>query len=326
MDAMTVSATVPMDVQYPPAWLTWVSATTGCLRALGAGYDLADVAGFSGYAFLMTVHEDLCPSGPTVFDWSMLMPGMAHLGRKAEMHHVPGCHSEGHKNDKTRANCRMVFQAAAREIAAGRPCVIWGAYLPEFAIAVGVADGAYRVRSFKGHMKQPEPPIPWDEVDAPGGPYTLTFPESTQPNQADADRSAVAHALQMARAKPFDPRYATGLAAYDRWIAALQSNKAAGFGNAYNAQCWAEARQFAYKFLQRLAERSPGNSALKEAADAYGQVAEPMAKVAKLFPFFGEKKEVENADTRAAACQHLAAAKTAEARGLAALELGSAAP
>ena len=236
------AVTVPMEITYPPAWLTWVAATTGCLRALRVECDHADVAGFSGYAFVMTVHEELCPSGPTVFAWKELLPGMAHLGRRAVAYHHPECHSEGHKSDSTREGCRMVFGAAEAEIRAGRPCVIWGTYVPEFGIAVGVEGDAYHVRSFKGAMGQPEPPIAFDEVQAPGGPYTLTFPEPVQRDPAAGDRFAISHALGILKAPSPDTKYATGLDAYDQWIAALEAGKlkadsASGFGNAYNAQC-----------------------------------------------------------------------------------------
>jgi len=48
-------------------WLTWVGATTGCLRALGVNCDTADVAGQSGYAFRIIINDTLCASGPTAF-------------------------------------------------------------------------------------------------------------------------------------------------------------------------------------------------------------------------------------------------------------------
>ena len=53
----TDQITVPMDVEWQPAWITWVAATTTCLNALGVECDKTDVAGYSGYAFVMSVHE-----------------------------------------------------------------------------------------------------------------------------------------------------------------------------------------------------------------------------------------------------------------------------
>ena len=54
--------------EYQSAWLSWVAATAGCLKALKTECTLAQVAGFSGYAFHQCVHPRLCPSGPTMLD------------------------------------------------------------------------------------------------------------------------------------------------------------------------------------------------------------------------------------------------------------------
>jgi len=87
------TAMVPMDVQLQPAWLTWVSATTTCLKALGTDCDTVDVAGMTGYAFVLSVHKELCPSGPTVFDWCSLLAGVQLLGRTTLNFTSGDCHT-----------------------------------------------------------------------------------------------------------------------------------------------------------------------------------------------------------------------------------------
>src|SRR3954470_13156889 len=78
----------PFAAQFPCCWLTWVGATAGCLNALGIDCDLADVAGHTGYAFGMRIHRDLCPSGPTAFQWGSLLPGVQRLGRSTLCFHA----------------------------------------------------------------------------------------------------------------------------------------------------------------------------------------------------------------------------------------------
>jgi hypothetical protein len=51
MGQQTESVNVPMAVKYSPSWLSWVAATTTCLRALGVSCDGVDVAGMTRYAF-----------------------------------------------------------------------------------------------------------------------------------------------------------------------------------------------------------------------------------------------------------------------------------
>src|SRR6187551_389592 len=113
-------------------WLTWVGATTGCLRTLGVNCDTADVAGQSGYAFRIIIHDTLCASGPTAFDWNTLLPGIWRLGRSTAVFQAPECHNEKHHNKGTREHCRAALRFAAHEWAVGRPSVLWGAYVPEF--------------------------------------------------------------------------------------------------------------------------------------------------------------------------------------------------
>ena len=318
--SLSVSSEVPMEVKYHPAWLTWVSSVTGCLEALGVECDTVDVAGFSGYAFMMVVHDELCPSGPTYFDWNRLHNGIQELGRSTISFRSAQCHNADNKNESTIRNCREVYDVAAREIEAGRPCVVWGLYVPEFGIVTGVEDGKYIVETFKPFIGEPQPPIPYDEIDAPGGPYVLGFPAALTMPRPNADRNAVRHAVELLSTKSGEPYYHRGQAAYDAWIAALQQNKAHVFGNSYNAQCWAEAKRFARDFLSRVAGRNKAAAdPLNRAVAAYSQAADAMGKVAELFPFPDTEKNVEDAVVRQQAIQALKTAKEAEARAVAAL-------
>ena len=122
---MAEKTVVPMEINYRPSWLSWVGAAATCLNALGIDCELAEVAGYSGYAFHMAVHKDMCPSGPSMLNWSGLNWGINLLGRSAQSFVSGDCHTGEYICERTRAHCRQVFELASREIAAGRPCVLW---------------------------------------------------------------------------------------------------------------------------------------------------------------------------------------------------------
>jgi len=315
----TKATMVPMEVVWVPSWLSWVGATTSCLRALGVECDQAEVAGLSGYAFALSVHKELCPSGPTVVDWRTLGPGIEYLGRSAEAYVSGYCYGPNAPSFQGRAACHAVYGLVAGEVAEGRPCVIWGAYVPEFAVAIGVEDGAFLVKSYRERSGEPQPPIPCEDLQAPGGPYCLAFPAEKPADRQAGDRYAIRRAVERLRGESPAGDYGSGLAAYDVWIAALEANRATPFGNAYNAGCYAEGRFLARKFLSRVARRNPDLAEpVGRAADAYDEAADAMGQVATLFPF-PHGGRIGEESVRAKAIEHLRAAKAAETRAAEAL-------
>ena len=309
-----------MDITWESSWISWIGAVTTCLKALGIDCDRADVAGYSGYAFMLSVHDELCPSGPTVFPWGELTPGIHRLGRSTVTFHSNECYNKEKPTEEMLVAAKQGYEIASREIAEGRPCVIWGAYMPEFAAVEGVDDGHYMVRSFKEACKEEQPPIKWDDLDAPGGIYVLGFPGRTGFSKLHADQYAIGHAVWMLKCPSVHHKYSMGIKAYDRWIDALKENKAHPFGNAYNAQCYSEGRHLAHKFLERLRDRNEvAARPLGKAVEAYAEARDAMKVVAELFPF-PPGEQVKDEKTRKEAIEALKDAKKAEKKALEALE------
>ncbi len=313
----TAAVRVPMPVPYQPGWLSWVAATTACLKALGVGCDAVDVAGHSGYAFLLNICEGVGPCGPTNFDMGRLLGGVRNLGRSTLVFH--GGYDQAGATADGRQELRTVQEIVTREIAAGRPCVLYGSGpgFAEFGAVVGLQDGAYLAAG------QPDPILP-EKLTTPGGNHLLAFPTALQVDPVQADRQAIVHALDMLRSgttkNPVSlVRMSTGQAGYDEWIVALESGTIGPHGG-YNAQIWAEAKRYARDFVARLAARNQSiQGPLRQAAAAYVEVAAAMQQVADLFPDPPRGKEAEEAEVRAKAAAALRAAKAAEAKATEAL-------
>ena len=77
------AAMVPMDVEPTPGWLTWIGATTSCLRALGCECDAVDVAGMTGYAFILNIPNTVGVWGPTGFPWCLQAKEAGSISRVA---------------------------------------------------------------------------------------------------------------------------------------------------------------------------------------------------------------------------------------------------
>lgn len=308
---------VSTPVSYQPTWLSWVAATTACLKALGVGCDAADVAGHSGYAFLLSICEGVGPCGPTNFDMGRLLGGVRNLGRSTLVFHGGPGHAGATADG--RQELHTAREIVAREIAAGRPCVVYGTGpgFAEFGVVVGLQDGAYLAAGRRD-------PIPLEGLATPGGSHVLAFPTALQVDPVRADREAIVHAVGMLHSgttrNPVSlVRMSTGQAAYDEWIAALDSASIGPHGG-YNAQIWAEAKRYARDFVARLAARNrPIREPLLEAAAAYSKVAAALTEVADLFPDPPQGKGAGDPVVRARALAALRAAKAAEARAAAAL-------
>ena len=67
---------------YQPHSLSYSSAISGALQAIGEKWDVDDVTAFSGYGFLInTLKKRICPSGPTALAaWTTIQEATEKLG------------------------------------------------------------------------------------------------------------------------------------------------------------------------------------------------------------------------------------------------------
>ncbi|MEO0078666.1 MAG: hypothetical protein ABIK86_06690 [candidate division WOR-3 bacterium] len=286
---------VDAKLEPPATCVSLVGAVGSVLRARGIKCDLTDVAGMSGHAFLVNVHPELCPSGPTAFDLNLLVDGLSALGLEVEL--AMAAHDAGSDDAELLAE---LFERVREEIDAGRACVVWGATdCPEFAVVYGYENDCYLVRSYRGLAARlepnrllgpdelPEPPVRFDELKAPGCVATFMFGEPVQVESDRADRNALARAAQLLgdRHAGLLPGYAHGAKAFSAWAEALEAGRAQRFGNAYNAAAWCEMQMFAAGFCRRLAKRhAKAADPLDAAAHSLAQAYANLEVVKKAFP------------------------------------------
>jgi len=326
-ERVSCAITVPMEIEYKPAWMTWVGSVVSCLNALGIECDLADVAGYSGYAFSFSIHDLLCPSGPTVVPIDSFRTGIHFMGRSTMTFHPSDGLGLDTPNDRQREHFRFAYELVKREVEEGRPCVIWGVDVPEYCIAHGVDDGNYLVKSYRPLVGKDETPLAHDSLSAPGGPYVLAFPTVTQPPSPEwPDRHAIAQATILLNRRSHHKRYAFGLDGYDFWIDMMKRGREGilntehtPFGNSYNTQCWNEMKWCAKEFLQKCLERNQFlEKPLSKAAKAYGKVYAATHELAQIFPF-PDSGQFDEPVIREKAVDLLKDAKSAEKKACKAL-------
>jgi len=68
------------NLRYSPKWVTHLGCVKGCLEYLGIDVSDAWLYGATGHAFVINIHEELCPSGPTAWNYMALFELGKNIG------------------------------------------------------------------------------------------------------------------------------------------------------------------------------------------------------------------------------------------------------
>jgi len=307
-----------IGARWKPMWVTHLGCIKGCIEYLGLDVSDAWLFGATGHAFVINVHEVVCPSGPTAWNTEMLPVLGKNVGYTIDMMVAFKSQADFAKKRK------LVWESIRRAIDQGLPCYGWELEIPEFYVVYGYDDVGYYYSG--AQCDEGKGPKGWQEL----GESEIGVLEmyTVRPGQAEDDITTVKEALTFALehskspARWTYPKYKAGLAGFDLWIGALETGTADGFGMAYNAAVWGECRRYAVQFLSEAKERIGGHvgALLDEAAAHYETIALSLEKVQETFPFPPQGKEIEDAERCAAAIERLRKAREAEGAGLRALE------
>ncbi len=309
---MNGSKIVSVPGRYRPCWISYTGAISGCLSALGVECGPTEVAGWSGYAFLVNVEKGRAsPAGPTALGaWPEIAKGTELLG--FELRHwsddrpYPSGGDKPSPGDVERASA--LFDKVRREIdGSDRPVVVWGLYAPEYGIVNGYDGSSYVASTFRGAIGQPEGPVLYYDLKAPGCLDMYAFGERRSVARKEAIDEALGRAARFAEGEADTmPGFVSGPAAITEWADVLASGRKDlldYMGISYPAQCFAESREMCARFTRNLASESKGKrkEALIEASRGYEHETKVASELAGLFPFGFE------GDTSAAVCKRGAA-------------------
>ncbi len=294
---------ISKEAAYQPCWLSYTGAMAGSLQSLGVSCDMVDVGGYSGYAFLINVSKGMtCPSGPTALPmetWTKIHRGTEKLGWTIEHYEYPHSYpkKEGRPTPEEVEVAKKLFAKIKQEIdQRDRPVVLWGLVVPEYGIVNGYEGDSYITSTFRSLTKQPETPIPFHDLKAPGCIDAFFFRNKVKTNPETVCEEAVKRAVQFATAKvPILNNYIAGPAALDEWANVLErvpEEKQNYHGNSYVGACVAEGRAISAEFLKRLAVKYKGKQSehLLNASEGYGKGAKLVEEFTGIFPFKFEGK------------------------------------
>lgn len=287
-----------IEPAYQPCWISYLGSVSGVMKALGKEeHDLINTGGYTGYAFALPNVSKLstCPSGPTALGkmWQEIMKGTDALGYSTEQIDDPGCYpmQEGQITPKDRNRADKIFQRIKKAIDLNYPVVLWGIPIPEYGIVTGYQESSYMVSTFRRLMNQPDDPIAFDSLQAPGGLHAVIFENQKNEITMSDDIKALQRAITLAKGHLAEENYVAGALAYKEWAKVLETapkENVLYHGNSYVNECTLEAKDLAAAFLGRLAEKyhsEPFSDHLRKAAKKFNEIVGILKSFQEIFPF-----------------------------------------
>jgi len=306
------------DLRWRPRWVSHLGCVKGCLEYLGSDISWAWLYGGTGHAFVINIHEVVCPSGPTAWHYTSLLLDLApNLG-----YQLTGVYGQK-KNPDFAAKQQDAWDFVRESLDNGLPCYGWELEIPEWYVIFGYDDVGYFYSG--AGCDEGKGPRPWQGIGTSEiGLFEMYSVQPTSPASPEkVVKDAFALALKHAESPEewIYPKYRSGPAGFDLWAEALEQGTADRFGQGYNGAVWAEYRAEAVWFLAEARNRLPGkaDALFIEAISHYASVAANLRQLSELYPFqFEGGGDEQLKDPQAAELVREAGA--AERRGLEVLE------
>lgn len=125
-------------LRWVPRWVSHLGCLKGCLDYLNVDVSDAWLFGATGHAFILHLHDEVCPSGPTAWGGpDLTLMGGSTIGYKLD---GVGAHkSEADFGGKR----KLAWEKTRQAIENGLPCYGWELEIPEYYVFYGYSDVGY---------------------------------------------------------------------------------------------------------------------------------------------------------------------------------------
>jgi hypothetical protein len=260
---------------------SFVAALATALHTMGAPIDFAWLNGVSGFAFRTWVHEDLCPSAMSMFDWDQLLPeAVAQAG--FDCTYVSRMWHESEVEAERRAEAHAQIVAG---IGRGAPAIVWDIGIPEWGVIFGYDDviGNYDTLSVFGQTGT----LPYSQLGRREIRILSVMVPGARNNRTRDEiiRNALQVALRHVDGQEWmdRPQYEDGPRALTYWARALDPDEKRAVNwefSEYYASLFAAGRCYARDFLASIAD---GDETLLAASAAYARAAKALMTLWEAF-------------------------------------------
>jgi len=277
------------SLRQPPFNTCLVGVVKGALDYFGSDKSASAAFGGSGHAFLMNIHEQLCPSGPYCWKYDEFYPLVRNLG--LEVIELGFCH-----NGSTPEERAAIERKVREHLDQGQPC---GMGNMDNQLIYGYDDKQLLAIQPWGTACCTTPPGltfgTWAEFGKEVHATFWAFEKAPAADESKVVRDSLLYALDLfENPRSHSPElYATGPAAYDNWVKAVEAGHGASHGSWWNGVVWSECRAMAGAWFEELGNKHDHVSAqTRKLGSAYKEIAARLEKVSNKDMDAGEKVRV----------------------------------
>jgi len=305
---------ISKEAKFQKHRLTFVGAMAGSLSSLGKKVTVDEIAGFTGYGFLLNVpKQGLWSSSPTSHNgFDIIIKSLSKFGWKIKKYHEPESLPSDFLQSKPLSmrddvRAKNIFDMIKKEIDNDKPVVLWGVHVPEYGIVIGYSNDNYIVSSIHTLDERFKNQIPYNKLDAEGAVYAYMFDRKVNTKIDSEDhRESIKRAIKFAESKKLAFKiFVSGVNAYDTWITHLEeglTEETKYFGNQYMINSYLDARKSVVEYLGKLIKLYRGTPQINELYQTfyeYQKVVKIYKELSKLFPRRGFDSVTEDKCKRA---------------------------
>ena len=256
----------------------------GCLKGASDFFDMdltpAMLFGLSGHAFLINIHDELCPSGPYVWKKEAFRKCVSNIG-------IEFARDFEFQRDASIEERKEAEKYLKDNLNGGRLGIL---NFMEHQLFSGYDEDGFQFL------------MPWD-CKADSETRRLTYSTWTECLEGagwvgfsvirkgemkhdllEMTKDAISLGLDFFRnsEKHQYEKYRIGYGAYESWIESIKQGRGTSHGHWWNGMVWAECRRFAAAFFTELEEMLDEGEAKKvsiELAGLYGRMSEHLAQI-----------------------------------------------
>lgn len=263
-----------LDINQAPYHSTLMGVIKGVADFYKMNLSKEMIYGLTGQAFMINIHDELCPSGPYCFDRSQFCKLLKDMGIEIIDH---GFFSADDSINK-RKNIENVVKD---HLLSNNPC---GMVNLEYQLIYGYdEEGLLTAQPWSD--KYPPAHLnykTWSELGEDVFMNIFTFTKAKPINLTKQIKNGLQYAIDLNEnpSKYTSLPYVTGVRAYDVFIKALDNGHGDGQGCRWNAIVWGESRKEASKFFLEIANMYPNNFELaNELSNDYKIIGEGLMKI-----------------------------------------------